>query len=500
MSPFRNSIPVLGLAIMTLGFAPPSALADTFTQLTTQTGIDRHPAWTPDGLTIIYESNQGSSDLNLWKLPATGGVPVQLTALPGDERMPEVSPNGLTIAFTRMSGNSASIWTMPIGGGPPTQISTPDNVEDLDWHPNWTPDGSTIYFSRRLGLDNPNWDIYKVPSTGGPVVLVDGAPGIQIRSNVSHNGNHLFFTDVPGGPVLNVIRAQIGTPTIKTQLTSFIGNTSATDWSPTDTKMLYSTRQVLNRLEMWELDLTTLVSTQLTFDVPVEPFDPNANDGTYSPNGQKIAFSSSRKTGNDNIWILDREQPVAVILSRFEASSVQDGIHVEWTAVQDGFHSHFNLYRSTADSGPWTLVNERPIRGDGSYHYVDLAAASGSRWYYELEAVSRQGQSEIVGQLSINHVRPSSQLQLAGFPNPTQLGSTIRVFVPVPSEVRLDVFDVGGQLVRVLEQGKVLDQGWHDYAWDGATDRGVQSASGVYLVRAGSLGGGTTMLRLIRTD
>lgn|GEM_PF-3450174 len=505
MTAFRPSFQLLGLALISFALLPSAALAGTFFQLTSQPGIDRHPAWTPDGSTIIYESNGGSSNLNLWKVSATGGTPTQLTALAGDERMPEVSPDGTTIAFTRMNidpsaTEQATIWTMPIGGGPPTQISTPNDFNDLDWHSSWTPDGSEIYFSRRLGNDNPNWNIYRVSSTGGPVSLVYSAPGIQNRPHVSHDGNHLIFENDFNGPALNAIRAPIGNPASQTQLTFFTRNTSTNDWSPADDKILYSTRQNLNRFELWELDLATLTSTQLTFDVPVEPFDPNNVDATYSPDGQRIAFTSRRQTGNDNIWILDRNEPIAVVLSRFEASATQVGVQVEWEAAQDGVHSHFNLYRSTADSGPWALVNDRPIRGDGSYRHVDSGAESGSRWFYELEAVDRQGRAEIVGQLSFDFARPSSRLHLAGFPNPTRLGSTIRVFVPGPSEVRLDVFDVSGRLVRVLEPGKVLDQGWHDYAWDGTTDQGVPSTSGVYHVRAGSAEGESTLLRLIRTN
>jgi flagellar hook assembly protein FlgD len=62
----------------------------------------------------------------------------------------------------------------------------------------------------------------------------------------------------------------------------------------------------------------------------------------------------------------------------------------------------------------------------------------------------------------------------------------IRFRLPAASLVSLRVYDVGGQLVRTLVEGG-LQPGEHSAFWDGRSDGGQASSSGVYLVslRAG---------------
>ena len=48
--------------------------------------------------------------------------------------------------------------------------------------------------------------------------------------------------------------------------------------------------------------------------------------------------------------------------------------------------------------------------------------------------------------------------------------------------VRLDIYDVAGQRVRRLIEGK-LDGGYHEAVWDGRDASGFNAASGVYFVR-----------------
>lgn len=49
-------------------------------QLTTSTKSDRHPRWSPDGSTILFESNR-SGETQLWIIELTGGEAKQLTTL-----------------------------------------------------------------------------------------------------------------------------------------------------------------------------------------------------------------------------------------------------------------------------------------------------------------------------------------------------------------------------------------------------------------------------------
>jgi hypothetical protein len=67
-------------------------------------------------------------------------------------------------------------------------------------------------------------------------------------------------------------------------------------------------------------------------------------------------------------------------------------------------------------------------------------------------------------------------------PNPFNPVTMIRFALPAPADVRLDVFDVTGRVVRTLIAGRRA-AGVHAATWDGRDDRGSHSASGIYFYR-----------------
>jgi len=67
-------------------------------------------------------------------------------------------------------------------------------------------------------------------------------------------------------------------------------------------------------------------------------------------------------------------------------------------------------------------------------------------------------------------------------PNPVRRSTAIRFALSERREVRLEVFDVGGRLVRTLANG-VMPAGAHTRSWNGTNERGRRVASGVYLYR-----------------
>jgi hypothetical protein len=66
--------------------------------------------------------------------------------------------------------------------------------------------------------------------------------------------------------------------------------------------------------------------------------------------------------------------------------------------------------------------------------------------------------------------------------NPLRPGATISLAIPQAGRVRIDVFDVAGRRVRVLQDGE-LAHGCHELRWDGLSDKGGSVASGLYFVR-----------------
>lgn len=68
------------------------------------------------------------------------------------------------------------------------------------------------------------------------------------------------------------------------------------------------------------------------------------------------------------------------------------------------------------------------------------------------------------------------------YPNPFNPDTFFRFKVPRPSEVKLHIFNLSGQLVRTLVNDD-LPQGVHQRRWNGRNNAGYPIASGVYLYR-----------------
>jgi len=68
------------------------------------------------------------------------------------------------------------------------------------------------------------------------------------------------------------------------------------------------------------------------------------------------------------------------------------------------------------------------------------------------------------------------------YPNPFNPSTTITFGVPEASEVRLAIYNLGGQLIQILHSGFIA-AGQHSVVWDGNDFRGAKVASGVYVYR-----------------
>jgi len=68
------------------------------------------------------------------------------------------------------------------------------------------------------------------------------------------------------------------------------------------------------------------------------------------------------------------------------------------------------------------------------------------------------------------------------YPNPFNSSTVIQFDIPQAASVRLEIYNLLGQVVRTLYDG-YLDAGSHRLIWNGLDDRGVQVTSGIYFYR-----------------
>ncbi len=68
------------------------------------------------------------------------------------------------------------------------------------------------------------------------------------------------------------------------------------------------------------------------------------------------------------------------------------------------------------------------------------------------------------------------------YPNPFNPETQIEFLVPYQSDVKVEVYNISGQLVKTLVDGRIT-AGVHHIAWNGLSNSGTNVSSGVYLYR-----------------
>ena len=201
-------------------------------QLTSNAGMNIHPAVSPDGRHIIFSSNrEGTSNFfNIWRMNSNGSDPKQLTT--GSKEFGcSVTPDGKWIVYSSLEGRSGrqTLWKVPIDGGGPVQLSGKNTAL-----PAVSPDGkqvACIYWEGQL--DSP-FGIGVIPIEGGPLTKFFKLPEGPVRWTA--DGNGLTYINNQGG-VSNIwMQSLAGGP--PKQLTDFksdmmfisIGRATANNW------------------------------------------------------------------------------------------------------------------------------------------------------------------------------------------------------------------------------------------------------------------------------
>lgn len=111
--------------------------------------IASDPQISPDGQWIAFSLQQCHAESNtttsaIWLVhsnPAKTAAPRQLTSGSGYDSTPRWSPDGQTLAFLSSRGGSPQLYLLPLNGGEAHQFSTlPQGITEYSWRP----DGSAI--------------------------------------------------------------------------------------------------------------------------------------------------------------------------------------------------------------------------------------------------------------------------------------------------------------------------------------------------------------------
>jgi len=143
------------------------------------------PNWTPDGKTLIFNSNG-----LIYTIPAKGGKAQLLDT--GEAKKCNndhvLSPDGKFIAVSSQHDpdGKSRIYIIPITGGA-ARLVTKNAPSYLH---GWSPDGKTLAYCAQR---NNEYDIYTIAVDGGEEIRLTNAPGLDDGPEYSPDGKYIYF-------------------------------------------------------------------------------------------------------------------------------------------------------------------------------------------------------------------------------------------------------------------------------------------------------------------
>jgi Tol biopolymer transport system component/DNA-binding winged helix-turn-helix (wHTH) protein len=152
------------------------------------------PAWTRDRKSLVFSSTR-SGLATLWRIPASGGPPVQLTDVGVEAVHPTLPATGDRLAFEQVIGNS-SLWRLSL-----TDIRKKDSrrqvtaSEGFNGPAESSPDGKKIVFASDRSGNN---EIYTCEADGSNLLRLTNLknPGGHVSPRWSPDGEKIVFDSV----------------------------------------------------------------------------------------------------------------------------------------------------------------------------------------------------------------------------------------------------------------------------------------------------------------
>jgi eukaryotic-like serine/threonine-protein kinase len=267
----------------------------------TKAGFD--PAWSADGKSLAY-ATEGVVDpysrniqSELWTVEVDTGKASRVSE--GDAAQPAWSPDGTRIAYWANTGGQRDIWTIDVHGGQPVAVT---HDAATDWSPEWSPDGRWLYFSSdRTGSMNI-WRVAIDQRTGAPrdapqavttsltgVAYARFAADARRLSVMAYSRSfELSLAPVDAGAQVRVRPA----PVVRSPSLGWCTPAPQADW-------LACTGHSGNE-DVYLMRPDGSETIRLMDDPPKD------RNPTWSPDGQRIAFMSTR-SGEWELWSVRRD-------------------------------------------------------------------------------------------------------------------------------------------------------------------------------------------------
>ena len=219
--------------------------------------------------------------------------------------------------------------------------------------------------------------------------------------------------------------------------------------------------------------------------------DTGYSSGPLSPSGYGDGFGEVE----DYYAELGNTEPVAVSLASFDAELEKHTVQLSWASENEIDHAGYTVARSESQSGPfatlvYALITE-PVCIQGPvrhYEYIDQNIQSGKSYFYILNAVDLNGQSQSFGPVQVSTAGMGETVKIdrywisGNYPNPFNPETRFEYHLPQAARVQLEIYDVRGRLIRTLvSEGQT--EGKYQVEWNALDQTGQSMSSGTYLYR-----------------
>jgi hypothetical protein len=210
--------------------------------------------------------------------------------------------------------------------------------------------------------------------------------------------------------------------------------------------------------------------------------------GTWIPMIRPFLGNRPSNTNPEPMFCPD---DIPVELTYFNGYVRNTGVDLYWETASEinnyGFYVERRLLGQNDDQ--WQSLGF--VKGSGnstsanSYAFCDKRVVMNKTYQYRLRQVDLDGTQSCEGFsdiITIKFDRMGELILDQNNPNPFNNQTTISFTLPLAEQVKLEVLDVYGNVIKTLVNGG-LDASNYQYIWDGTNNSGSQVASGTYLYR-----------------
>jgi Tol biopolymer transport system component/DNA-binding winged helix-turn-helix (wHTH) protein len=302
-----------------------------------------------------------------------------------------VSPDGTAVVYSRRNAGKQSIWLMQLGTSENTEIVPPADV--FYYGLTFSPDGKTIYFTRREGIDQDKEqaDVYRESIYGGvPQKIINDTEG---WISLSPEGEKISFVRCPKeeGEYCALWIAESSDGRNQTRLLSRpwpirIGDNRISPDGKTIAFAVGQSRTASNEFGLMEVDIRSGEERELTsekfFNIKYLAWLPNQKDviltARKQPDKNFRIWHVSTSTGKASPLTDDSQSYSALSLS-------EDGNSLISSRVDSNFH--LNVYQTDRpNSGPMVLAKASTVNFAPTGRIVFSSPRTGNEEIWSINA------------------------------------------------------------------------------------------------------------------